>query len=295
LQSSLLAIKFAIPPAQKALGFLSAAGKVKNKTSNKELEKPPAPLSVVLDGVTFSHTEIGQPFVKDLSLEVEPGSTVALIGMSGSGKSTIAELILGLLSPRSGTILIGGFSPAQIYDSMPGMIGYVPQKPGLIFGSISQNIAIGVASENVDDRLLWDAIRSANLLEFVESLPDGVHTDIGKRKDELSGGQLQRIGLARALYSKPKLLILDEATSALDAESESEITAALQRMHGAVTIIMIAHRLNTIQNSDRVYLLDTGSIIASGTFQELVKTNPRVRNLVRLMEIKHDRSGAEIE
>ena len=180
-------------------------------------------------------------------------------------------------------------------NSTPGIIGYVPQRPGLVSGSISQNIAIGLSPENVDDNLLRDALISANLLEFVESLPDGVHTDIGKRKDELSGGQLQRIGLARALYSKPKLLILDEATSALDAESENEITIALQKMHGRVTIITIAHRLNTVQNSDVVYFVEAGAISARGKFQELVKKNERVRTIARLMSIKNEGYKAENE
>jgi ATP-binding cassette subfamily C protein len=155
----------------------------------------------------------------------------------------------------------------------------------MISGTIAQNIAMGVAVADIDEAKLNSAVSDAHLESLIESLPNGLNTDIGKRKDELSGGQLQRIGLARALYSMPKLLVMDEATSALDAESENEINKALNEMRGKVTVILIAHRLNTIQRSDNVFLLDTGAIAASGSFPDLLRTNETVKNLASLMSI----------
>jgi ATP-binding cassette subfamily C protein len=205
--------------------------------------------------------------------------------MSGAGKSTLADLILGLLEPSKGTVSIEGLKPSELISKQPGILGYVPQKPGMISGTIAQNIALGIEPVNVNQAWLRDAISAAHLSDFIDSLPEGLETDIGKRKDELSGGQLQRIGLARALYSRPKLLVMDEATSALDAESENKINIALDEMRGKVTVILIAHRLNTIQRSNVVFLMEQGVIEASGTFQELLKSNSTVKNLANLMAI----------
>jgi ATP-binding cassette subfamily C protein len=158
----------------------------------------------------------------------------------------------------------------------------------MISGTIYQNIVLGLEPHLVDRERLSQAIDDAHLTGFIGSLPDGLDTDIGKRKDELSGGQLQRIGLARALYSQPKLLVMDEATSALDAESENEINRALDNMRGKVTVILIAHRLNTIQKSDKVFLLEQGKISASGVFAELLRTNKTVEKMAKLMAIEVD-------
>jgi ABC-type multidrug transport system fused ATPase/permease subunit len=145
---------------------------------------------------------------------------------------------------------------------------------------------LGIEPKDVDPALLDKAISLSHLKDLVDNLPNGVDTNLGKRKDELSGGQLQRIGLARALYAKPKLLIMDEATSALDAESEDEINKALDEMRGQVTVILIAHRLNTVQRSDIVFLMEEGKVTASGTFPELLKTNEKVQSLAKLMAIE---------
>jgi ATP-binding cassette subfamily C protein len=192
---------------------------------------------------------------------------------------------LGLLNPSEGKITISGSAPREIALESPGRLAYVPQRPGVISGTIADNIALGVPQEKVDAPALNSAISSAHLTQVIENLPEGVNTDVGKRKDELSGGQLQRIGLARALFSKPGLLIMDEATSALDAESENEINKALDEMRGKVTVILIAHRLNTVQRSDLVFLVEDGQITASGTFPELLKSNKTVQKLADLMAI----------
>ena len=288
LQSSLIAIKQSIPPAEKALDLLSV--KVQG---HAELNLPPAleignSLSVDLQNVSFTYPDSESPAIENVTIKVKPGQQVALIGPSGSGKSTIADLILGMLEPSSGRILVGEDPPRQIINSFPGLLGYVPQRPGVIDGSISENIALGEGITEVSRTRLMHAVSHAHLDDLIDSLPEGLDTYLGKRKDELSGGQLQRIGLARALYTKPKLLVLDEATSALDAESENQINKALDQMRGSVTVVLIAHRLNTIQRSDVVYLIENGKVTDSGTFQELIKSNATVQNLADLMSIESE-------
>jgi ATP-binding cassette subfamily C protein len=219
-------------------------------------------------------------------LEIAPGKQAALIGHSGAGKSTIADIILGLLEPSGGYIALDGKPPLEIVQSSPGKLAYVPQKPGMISGSIIENIALGVAKADIDEVRLSKAIDDSHLREVIDALPEGLSTDLGKRRDELSGGQLQRIGLARALYTQPKLLIMDEATSALDANAENEINKALDDMRGEVTVVLIAHRLNTVQRSDVVFLMENGEITASGTFPDLLKSSKTVQNLAKLMSIE---------
>jgi ATP-binding cassette subfamily C protein len=236
--------------------------------------------------LSFGYTGSASEIITDVSLEIKSGSQAALIGTSGAGKSTLADLMLGLLEPTKGSVLVDGVNPSVLISSRPGLMAYVPQKPGMISGTIAQNIALGFDSSEIDMTKLTKAVADAHLSQYVNSLPDGLDTDIGKRKDELSGGQLQRIGLARALYTEPKLLIMDEATSALDAESEHEINIALDVMRGKVTVVLIAHRLNTIQRSDLVFLVDEGKIAAQGTFKQLMNSNLKVKNLARLMEIQ---------
>jgi ABC-type multidrug transport system fused ATPase/permease subunit len=169
---------------------------------------------------------------------------------------------------------------------LPGLLGYVPQKPGMTSGTIAQNIALGVSLEEVDNSKLQKSIDESHLADVIDSLPEGLDTHIGKRRDELSGGQLQRIGLARALYRQPSLLVMDEATSALDADSENEINKAIDDLRGKVTVILIAHRLNTVQRSDVVFLVEDGKITASGSFPELLRSNNTVKKLAALMAIE---------
>jgi len=283
LQSALLTIKQSIPSATRALDFLD----VIEDPNTQQVLKPrfEGPLSVSLKSLSFGFKGSQHQTISEVSLDIPAGSQAALIGTSGAGKSTLADLMLGLLEPTKGSVLINDTNPTELIKSNPGLMAYVPQKPGMISGTIAQNIALGVDVNEIDWNRLTRAISDADLLQFVETLPNGVNTNIGKRKDELSGGQLQRIGLARALYTEPKLLIMDEATSSLDAESENEINYALDAMRGQVTIILIAHRLNTVQRSDIVFLLDEGKIVTSGTFKQLITSNAKVKNLAKLMEI----------
>jgi ATP-binding cassette, subfamily B, bacterial PglK len=286
LQSALLTIRQSIPVAQKALAFLTPKG----KELTVQTRKPGAisasqAVKVELRDVTFWYPDSDSPALTGIDIQIQAGQQAAFIGPSGSGKSTLADLMLGLLKPTSGELLIDGQNPSDLIAREPGRLSYVPQRPGMISGTVAQNIALGVPANQVDQTSLNDAIASANLKTVLSDLPEGVATNLGKRKDELSGGQLQRIGLARALYSKPDLLVMDEATSALDADSENEINKALDEMRGKATVVLIAHRLNTVQRSDVVFLVEEGRIVASGTFSELMQSNTTVQNLSRLMSI----------
>jgi ATP-binding cassette subfamily C protein len=195
----------------------------------------------------------------------------------------MVDLILGLVRPDSGSVRIGGVEPNELRRIAPGMISYVPQKPGLVSGTIAENIALGIEPDEIDRELLQRVVSAAYLEDFIESLSDGVDTSVGKQVDSLSGGQIQRIGLARALYTQPQLLILDEATSGLDAGSEAFISDSLRTLHGEVTVIIIAHRLSTVQHSDVVHVMEDGRITASDTFKTLQATVPMVAEYVRLM------------
>jgi ABC-type multidrug transport system fused ATPase/permease subunit len=287
LQSALLSIKTAIPAAERALGLVSEITSTDDSHEETLIsEEPIDEVEVVFENLGYKYPKSDSYAVSNMNLKIEHGQQAAFIGPSGAGKSTIADLILGLLTPTSGSVLINGHNPAELIKSSPGLISYVPQKPGMISGSIAENIALGVPVAEIDQAKLQRAITAAHLLEVIAALPEGINSDLGKRKDELSGGQLQRIGLARALYSEPKLLIMDEATSALDANSEHEINKVLDEMRGKVTVILIAHRLNTIQRSDIVYLVENGQITAQGNFAELQRSNPTVQSLAALMAIE---------
>lgn len=289
LQGSVLTIKQSVPDAIKAVELLSKSATPKTGSCLEIREhrtKSLGALPVTLRSLGFTYRGQKKAVLNEISLEIKPGSQVAFIGVSGAGKSTLADLILGILEPTVGEVLIGGVLPEKLTGQQPGLLGYVPQKPGIISGTVEQNIALGIKAEDIDRERLKNSIEASHLTSLIESLPDGVNTELGKRKDELSGGQLQRIGLARALYAGPKLLVLDEATSALDAESENEINLVLDGMKGQVTVILIAHRLNTIQHADTVFVLEKGALSESGSFQELLEKSSRVRNLAKLMSIK---------
>ncbi|WP_104914038.1 ABC transporter ATP-binding protein [Pontimonas salivibrio] len=240
-------------------------------------------LAIEMKNVEFTYPDAEEPVVTDIDLTAEPGGFIAFIGPSGAGKTTLADLVLGLNIPQKGTVLIDGRNPLEIREKHPGLISYVPQKPGMVSGTIAQNIALGIPDEKIDEEWVWECLRLAALDEVVHGMPGGIHSSLGKQSDQLSGGQLQRLGLARALYPKPRLVILDEATSALDAGSEAAVSKNIRELGDRVTLVVIAHRLSTIQHADTVYVVDEGKIIASGPFKTLRKTVPMIEEYVRLM------------
>jgi len=238
--------------------------------------------------VSFTHEEKDEPTIRGVSLEIERGATVAVVGPSGSGKTTLVDLMLGLHVPDLGAVLIEGRSPQLIRAEFPGVFAYVPQKPGLVSGSIADNVAIGVEPAYVDEQHVWECLERSQLLGVVSALPNGIHSSLGAHSDALSGGQMQRLGLARALYSNPRLIVLDEATSALDAATEASITEAIANLGSETTVVVIAHRLSTIQNADQVHVMDDGRIVASGTFSQVRKKVPMIEEYVKLMSFDDD-------
>jgi ATP-binding cassette subfamily C protein len=219
---------------------------------------------------------------------IESGTYAAIVGPSGAGKTTLVDLILGLYEPDRGTVHINKLSPSSLRSKSPGLISYVPQKPGLVGGSIAQNVALGVGVEEVREEAVWAALELAELGDLVRSLPEGIHSSLGNHSDALSGGQIQRLGLARALYSNPRLIILDEATSALDAATEASIATAIRNLGRETTVIVIAHRLSTIQYADVVHVMNDGVLVASGSFKAVRQEVPMIEEYVRLMSFDQE-------
>lgn len=291
LQSALLVISGTLPAASKvhellydSSGELDFEAGSSSRFRRDQSTASAAPLNVKFEDVSFHYTSPQEPAVRSISLDIEPGQQVAFIGVSGSGKSTIADLMCGVLTPSSGSVNVEPLEPARS-NGFQVSVSYVPQKPGLVSGNVAENVALGIESGEIDESKVWEALENANLGSVIRSLPETIFTELGKHQDGLSGGQIQRLGLARALYSKPGLLIMDEATSALDAESESEIAKALNRMRGQVTVVLIAHRLNTVQHADRVFLIDQGRVVDQGSFKELLGRNASIERLVQLMKV----------
>jgi ABC-type multidrug transport system fused ATPase/permease subunit len=244
------------------------------------------PVGVQIRDLDFSYPEKPESGVlSGISIDIMPGQMVAFIGPSGAGKTTLASLVLGLLQPVSGTVLINGVPPRDFVAQHPGKVSLVEQTTSLISGTIAQNIALGFEAAEIDQEQLQMAIDGAELASWVGGLEDGLSTMVDT--GSMSGGQLQRIGLARALYTRPSLLVLDEPTSSLDADTESKISASLSALHGKVTQIAIAHRLTTIEHADMVYLIEHGKVSASGSFAELRRTSPTVARQVEMLTFKN--------
>lgn len=237
--------------------------------------------SVELRGVSFSYPE-SPPSLKGIDLYVQKNSSVAFVGTTGSGKTTILDLILGLLTPTEGELLIDG--SALTDEGLRGWqasVGYVPQQVFLCNGSITENIAFGVPEGDVDMAAVTRAAEVAQLHEFIARLPAGYDTQVGERGLRLSGGQRQRIGIARALYHDPPVVVFDEATSSLDNLTEQAVLQALEHMAGSRTVFIVAHRLSTVQACDVIHLVEGGGIAASGTYKELLATSQEFRSLVQ--------------
>jgi ABC-type multidrug transport system fused ATPase/permease subunit len=224
--------------------------------------------------VSLTYSDATEPALDNASLIAPAGSSVALVGPTGAGKSTLADVILGVMQPQLGEVTISGVSPREAIERWPGAISYVPQSVALVYGSIRDNVALGLPREAIDDELVWDALERAHLADFLRDNREGLDTTIGERGFRLSGGQRQRLGIARALYTRPKLLVLDEATSALDAETEQAIIQTLSELVGEVTTITVAHRLATVRMVDQLLYLQDGKVIASGAFEDVRNTVP---------------------
>ena len=227
-------------------------------------------VAIDVSNVSFAYESSGDYALTDVCVSVQNGEAVGLVGASGSGKSTLIDLILGLQIPLSGSVRVGGHELLDVKKSWQRIIGYIPQTIFLMDDSLRRNIALGIADSEIDEVAIREALKSAQLEDFVASLPEGLDTVVGERGVRLSGGQRQRIGIARALYHRPSVLVLDEATSSLDTETEHGVMQAVQALQGDKTVIIVAHRLSTVEYCDRLYRLDAGRIVDEGTFDEVM-------------------------
>ena len=225
---------------------------------------------ICLTDVSFTYTGAQSPALKCLSMNIKLGESIGFIGSSGSGKSTLVDIVLGLLEPDSGKVEVDYKNIQQNLRSWQNQIGYVPQSIYLTDDTLMRNIAFGLSNDDIDESSVWNAIKAAQLDEYVAGLPDGIQTIVGERGIRLSGGQRQRIGIARALYHDPAILVLDEATSALDEATEKDVMKAVNALHGKKTLILIAHRLTTVKNCDRLYRLESGQVVEEGSPESML-------------------------
>lgn len=260
---------------------------ISEKTKLKDRSKlAPLPFNKVLElkNITFSYPETKKPVIKDLNVKVAVNTSVAFVGSTGAGKTTIANIILGLLRPDFGQISIDGVEITD--ENLPYWqrnLGYIPQDIFLQDDTIKRNITFGVPDDKIDMDSLISAAKIANIHDFIEGqLPEKYETVVGERGVKLSGGQRQRIGIARAIYHNPGVLVLDEATSALDGATEHEVFKAIENIAKTKTLIIIAHRLTTIQDCDVIYVMDNGAIVGTGKYDELINSNKIFRKIAKV-------------
>jgi ABC-type multidrug transport system fused ATPase/permease subunit len=239
--------------------------------------------SLVIKDVSLTYPGNEAPALSHITIEVLKGSTIALVGPSGAGKTTLADVILGLIDPSEGNVMLSGLKPKAAIAKWPGAVAYVPQNVSIMNESILENLLVGYPESSISPDDIQMALQIAQLDDYVNESVSGIHSKVGDKGLKISGGQRQRIGIARALVTKPKLLVLDEATCALDGQTEAAIAEAIGMMRGKTTLIIVAHRLSTVKSADKIVYLDRGRLIASGTFEELRTQVPDFDQQANLM------------
>jgi ABC-type multidrug transport system fused ATPase/permease subunit len=238
---------------------------------------------VSIENVSLTYPTGIRRALSNVNLSFDEGELIAIVGPSGAGKTSLVDVLLGIILPGEGNVTISQLPPQAAVAKWPGAISYVPQDVTVANGSIRQNVALGYPEKFATDELVNKALETAQLKSFVSSLSEGLDTPVGERGTKISGGQRQRLGIARAMFTQPKLLVLDEATSSLDGQTESDISAAIQNLKGFVTVVIIAHRLSTVRKADKVIYMDQGKVLFQGTFEEVRSAIPDFDNQARLM------------
>lgn len=283
IQGGIVQAVASIPSATDVIGDLIASEN-DMKTSTTPADTAvlgEQPRELVLADVRFRYPNADEDVIRGMSLTIPLGSSVGIVGPSGAGKSTLIDLLLGLSIPSQGEIDVDGASLTSVLRQWRGRVGYVPQRVALFDGTIAQNVAL-TWSDEVDRERVQHALERAQLGSLIASRGGGIDARIGERGVSLSGGQQQRLGIARALYTDPLVLVLDEATSSLDTKTEDEVTKAIRALQGEVTLISVAHRLSTIKDYDRICYVDNGVIVSQGTFQEVAAALPSFAEQVAL-------------
>jgi ABC-type multidrug transport system fused ATPase/permease subunit len=288
LQQNVISIRSSLSAAKPTFELIDELNGI------KELERIETVIStkhagfspkVKLENLRFTYMDAKDETIKDISLDITEGRFIAFVGPSGGGKSTLIDLILGLLAPSYGSITISDLKPVDAIKKWPGSIGYVPQDVFVENSSVKENICLGFNPDSVSDELVWEALQMSDLYDFVKGLKGQLSYRISDAGKNLSGGQRQRLGIARALLTKPKIVIFDEATSALDAETENRVSESILKLTGECTVIFIAHRLSVVRSADMIYYIDNGRIVNQGTFDELRSINADFNNQANFMGI----------
>jgi ABC-type multidrug transport system fused ATPase/permease subunit len=286
LQQSAIQIRSGIGVAMPTLILIES---LRNAPPVKEVDDE---LDVIHDGfvsnvslanVGLTYPDKSSPALDDISLHLVNGMSLAIVGPSGAGKTSLVDVLLGVLPANTGVISVAGKPPLDAIARWPGAISYVPQDVTISNGTFRENVCLGYPAEVATDELVWSALEVAQLADFVRDLPQGLDTPVGERGTKISGGQRQRLGIARAMFTRPKLLVLDEATSSLDGQTEADISDSIQALKGSVTVVMIAHRLSTVRNADQVIYMDQGRIVAQGSFDEVRSAVPDFDSQAKLM------------
>jgi ABC-type multidrug transport system fused ATPase/permease subunit len=285
IQQGALGIKGASGSATPTLDLIESLSNVETgvQTSDQLIHQHiDFPSEIFAQSIFFTYPQSTKPAINNISLRVKTGTSLAIVGSSGAGKTTLADLLLGVIEPDKGSVLIAGEPVSNIISKWPGAIAYVPQITVLSNRTIKENILAGYPVQSASDDFVFEALDKAQIGDFVRSLPNGLNTMVGENGTNLSGGQRQRIGIARALITNPRILVLDEATSSLDGITESEITKELMTLKGEITLLVIAHRLSTVKNADEIIYLKNGAIEARGNFETIRREVPNFETQARL-------------
>ena len=286
VQQGLISIKRALGEATPTIELvedLRNSNPVVNIDDNVDVVHEGFKSEIRVKDVSLTYPNMSSKAISNITLTIPAGASVAFVGPSGAGKTTMIDVLLGVLEPDEGEVVISGLSPLEAVAKWPGSISYVPQDVIITSGSFRENVTLGYPITNASDELVMGALEVAHLNEFVLNLPQGIDTQVGERGAKISGGQRQRLGIARAMFTRPMLLVLDEATSALDGETEANISDSVHALRGSTTVVMIAHRLSTVRNADIVVYMNSGKVLATGTFDEVRAAVPNFDLQAKLM------------